>query len=407
MFGHAPFPDGHSIAAQFDGLREAGRAFASRAADSVVARNVADVLLAVSIKAFDAPRQAGRMLEAVEWWNDVLRGGHLLYDIGGLDRELGGYRLVVLPDQLAMSDAEIDAVRDYVEAGGSLIATGGSAAIDEHGRPRSQPGLAEVVGATTSGPAGNAFTYVTAVDPTLADGLPGTPLVINREAVRVIPTTGRPVLWTAKPERPFGAGTTLLWGYPPPDDRLEDVLGVAHEFGRGRSLYVGVGLDGPPVGEPWATGGLEAVWARRLAENLVRDLLPVPTLVTDASPAVEIVLDEAEDRWRLHLVDHSAGDARYLTTVGPARISAPIRVRLDHGRIVADEAIRGDGRPLLMRRIEGVPGDHDRRAGDRRPRGAAARRCSSGDMIAAWRTPHRHGRRRRRLVRAAIPRAHC
>lgn len=47
-----------------------------------------------------------------------------------------GYRVFILPDSLAMSEAEISAVNDFASAGGMVISFGSSEAFSEHGKPR-------------------------------------------------------------------------------------------------------------------------------------------------------------------------------------------------------------------------------------------------------------------------------
>lgn len=66
--------------------------------------------------------------------------------------ELAKYRLVVLPMARALSDAEVDALREFRAAGGCLIADLAPAKFDEHGVARTQPALADVFGVTHDGP---------------------------------------------------------------------------------------------------------------------------------------------------------------------------------------------------------------------------------------------------------------
>ncbi len=348
-FGHAPYTDGHSDAVQFDGIRAVGRSFTSIAARLVAPASVADVLLASTIKPVTAPRLWGRMFESLEAWHDILRRSHQQYDIGGLDRDLSSYSLIVLPDQAAMSDAEIEAVRRFVHAGGHLLATGDTSRLDERGRRRDESGLADVFGARTTVEAGSPFTIISRIDPALADGLPGTPIVINRSHALAQATTGRPILWTAQPERPFADGSTMLWGYPPPDPATETAAGFRQAFGAGESIFLSVPLD-PPAGQsgPWATGGLEAVWTSALARGLVHALLPDPVVATNAPMSVEVVLQRHADHWMLHLMDYAAGDARHVTEVASRRPLANLTVSIDAALVPATRCQTRDGRDVSV-----------------------------------------------------------
>ncbi len=61
-------------------------------------------------------------------------------------RTLARYSLVILPNSAALSDEQIAALRDYVNGGGGLIASGDASACDALGRPRANFGLADLFG---------------------------------------------------------------------------------------------------------------------------------------------------------------------------------------------------------------------------------------------------------------------
>jgi hypothetical protein len=56
----------------------------------------------------------------------------------------GGYRVLILPDSLALSAAEAAAIRDFLLGGGTVIASGEPGAFDEHSRKLAAPQLADV-----------------------------------------------------------------------------------------------------------------------------------------------------------------------------------------------------------------------------------------------------------------------
>jgi len=58
----------------------------------------------------------------------------------------GGYRVLVLPDSLAMSAAEVGAIREFMRSGGTVIATGEPGGFDEHSRKLASPQLNDVDG---------------------------------------------------------------------------------------------------------------------------------------------------------------------------------------------------------------------------------------------------------------------
>ena len=64
---------------------------------------------------------------------------------------LDQFRLLVLADAAALSDAQCDAIRGYVKRGGSLLATFATSLYDEVGRRRDDFGLADVFGVSFDG----------------------------------------------------------------------------------------------------------------------------------------------------------------------------------------------------------------------------------------------------------------
>jgi len=70
----------------------------------------------------------------------------LLNDWDVTPEGLARYAVVVLPNAAALSDAQVKALRDYVHAGGGLVATGETSLCDDLGRPRGDFALADVFG---------------------------------------------------------------------------------------------------------------------------------------------------------------------------------------------------------------------------------------------------------------------
>src|SRR6185295_7312366 len=64
---------------------------------------------------------------------------------------LDAFKLLILADAAALSDAQCAAIRAFVARGGSLLATFASSLYDEGGRRRSDFGLADVFGVSFGG----------------------------------------------------------------------------------------------------------------------------------------------------------------------------------------------------------------------------------------------------------------
>ena len=86
---------------------------------------------------------------------EMLERSHIPFDVlfdDGLTAEgLAGYRVLVLPDSVCLSDAECAAIAAWVEAGGTLVATYQTSLADEWGDRREGFGLGEAFGLTYRG----------------------------------------------------------------------------------------------------------------------------------------------------------------------------------------------------------------------------------------------------------------
>jgi hypothetical protein len=70
----------------------------------------------------------------------------LICDWDVTPERLAEFAVLILPNAAALSDAQIEAARRYVEAGGGLIATAETSLCDELGRPRADFAFADLFG---------------------------------------------------------------------------------------------------------------------------------------------------------------------------------------------------------------------------------------------------------------------
>jgi len=83
-------------------------------------------------------------------WFRVIEDLNLQYDVISAEKalqghlETGEYKVLILPEVIAISEAEADAIRRFVEAGGVVIADRFCGLTDEHGKWLAQPRLADL-----------------------------------------------------------------------------------------------------------------------------------------------------------------------------------------------------------------------------------------------------------------------
>jgi len=167
-----------------------------------------------------------------------------------LDTEhLKAFKLLILPNIAALSDAQCDQLRKFVEGGGSLVATFETSLYDEEGKARSNFGLADMLGVSfdndVEGPMRNSYLRLKP-DSNTKQFHP----VVNgmEDAYKIINTVYRVKVAT---NATFPSPVTLIPTYP--DLPMEDVYPrvpetdirelYLRESGKGRIAYFPGDID--------------------------------------------------------------------------------------------------------------------------------------------------------------------
>jgi hypothetical protein len=173
--------------------------------------------------------------------------------------ELDKYRVVVLANAAALSDAQVDAVRRYVRAGGGLVVTGETSLFDELGRPRHDFALTDVIGVSYKGrpkapekrPELDANFAITA-DAAYWKQRVGVArlswsdhaLVRDERLEALVPTKAvtfrGPLVWVSEPRQP----DTVAWRMMPEGwDKTPLPGAICQQVGKGKVVYLATALD--------------------------------------------------------------------------------------------------------------------------------------------------------------------
>ncbi len=276
---------------------------------------------------------------------------------------LDPFKLLILSDAAALSDAQCDAIRAFVTRGGSLLATFASSLCDEMGTRRSDFGLADLFGVRFNGridgPMQNSYLSLDAEQagrrhPILA-GLDDAPRIING-VFRL----------DVKPTMSFPSPVTLVPTYP--DLPMEDVYPrvartdtrelYLRDLGASRIVYI-----------PWDID--RTFWDvlspdhGRLLRNAVRWATNEPAPVEVEGPGLlEITAWRQRGSMTVHLVNLTnpmmmKGPLREVIPIGPERVqirlpvgAAPKRVRLLTAGTVPDVKTSGSLLTVTVPRID-------------------------------------------------------
>jgi hypothetical protein len=263
--------------------------------------------------------------------------------------ELSRFKVAVLPNVAALSDAQCEAIRRFTAAGGSVVATFETSLYDEWGAPRQEFGLAGVLGVRyggrVNGPLRNSYLEFRGKPGSrhpLLSGLDDAAYTVN--CIRSVETAAN----GASPDAPL----TLIPSYP--DLPMEYVYerqkrpGTPQVFlterGASRTVYFPMDIDRTFWEVLLADHG-------RLLANAVRWAANEEPPVTVAGPGLmDVTAWRQRDAIIVHLVNFTnpmtmRGPMRELTPVGAQKI----RVRLDRGRRVTGAKLLVSGKPVAVR----------------------------------------------------------
>jgi hypothetical protein len=221
-----------------------------------------------------------------------------------LDHEhLRNYKLLILPNIAALSDAQCEQLRQFVQSGGSIVASFETSLYDEEGKARNNFGLSDLFGVSyansVEGPMKNSYLRLKAdshsqkFHPVL-DGL--------EKAYRIINSIYQV---NVKPDISFPGPVTLIPTYP--DLPMEDVYPrvadtdtkelYLREFGKGRVAYI--------------PGDIERTYWQIMSEdhckllrNIIRWTLNEDSFVDVKGPGiVDVAVWGQENSMTVHLVN--------------------------------------------------------------------------------------------------------
>jgi hypothetical protein len=275
----------------------------------------------------------------------------MLHD-GLLDGDhTGRFKVLILPNIAALSDAQCAQLREFVRRGGSIVATYETSLYDERGTRRSDFGLADLFGASYDGALDarmqNSYLRLEGRGPLLA-GLEDAERIING-ASRV--HTRRNV---AYPNPPL----TLIPSYP--DLPMEEVFPrvaktdqpelYAREHGAGRVVYF-----------PWDID--RTFWEvlspdhGKLLRNAVDWAANEPRPVTVAGPGVlDVTVWRQASSMTVHLVNLTnpmlmKGPVREFIPVGPHEVRLPAGVKPKRIQLLVSSATVPSGLAVRVPRI--------------------------------------------------------
>jgi hypothetical protein len=281
-------------------------------------------------------------------WQDDVSGGvcgahkmlvesHWPVDIIGEETlgELGRFELIVVPEIPYVSDELAAELTDYVNNGGTLLATGPSSLMDERGRRRDDFALAELLGIHYVTKTEFSARYLEVAEG-FAEGIPAMPILVK--AGGHCPGFGRFIDISVEP------GTEVLAEFvdPPFEANLQRHVYHQHGHPAARSGAAGVVtskrgqgrvvFSATPIFEDYWCHN--SPWLRRLLDNVLEAVLPDRLLRTDLPGWASVTVMSKEGMTIVHVVNWHEGPRggtglSYVEETAPLR-GALVSLRDDH-----------------------------------------------------------------------------
>jgi hypothetical protein len=212
--------------------------------------------------------------------------------------KLQKYTAVVLPNIVLLSDEQCRGLREYVNAGGSLLATFETSLRSERNEPRADFGLADVFGIHKNGDVigtrGNAFYARIEKPHEILQGfgetnwLPGSEYRVPIAPVEGSPLTVVPGFVAYPPELSY-----------PPQPRTDEPAMVVREKGKSRLVY----FSGDIERTMWRSGHTDLA---HLLQNAVRWILRGESPVSiEGSGFIEAFAWETEPGFAVHVLNYN------------------------------------------------------------------------------------------------------
>lgn len=242
---------------------------------------------------------------------------------------LDRFKVLILANAAALSDAQCAAIRDYVRRGGSLVATFASSLFDESGGRRQDFGLADVFGVSfngrVDGPMQNSYLSLDA-DP--ATGKRHSILTGLDDAARIVNGVFR---LDVRPAVAFPSPMTLIPSYP--DLPMEDVYPrvartttrelYLRELGKSRVAFF-----------PWDIS--RTFWEVMSVDHLrlIRNTVAwaaneTPPVEVEGPGVLDVTIWRQRDSMTVHLVNLTnpmmmKGPLREVIPIGPLRVRVKV-----------------------------------------------------------------------------------
>jgi hypothetical protein len=291
------------------------------------------VVMGQRTQLFYQPPRGASAMQYIEGLYYALLEGRFLFDFVHEEKlalpDLEQYSTLLLPNIALLSDFELRQLREYADAGGSLLATFETGLYTERNRKRPEFGLAEVFGIRKAGEiigtTGNAYSARIEKQHAILDGFTGTNWIAGAEYRVPLAAVEDPIMTVV----PGSVAYPPELSYPDPSHTQEPAV-VLREKGKSRLIY----FPGDVDRTLWHSGHTDL---SRLLRNSIRWVAGQDQPVTIAGEGlIETFAWETQAGFAVHVLNYTnpavhRGWIREFYPIGAQRV----RMQLPQGRKVS------------------------------------------------------------------------
>ena len=306
------------------------------------------------------PNERGNATEYMQGMYYALLEGRFVFDLiheNDLTPEvLKNYSAIILPNIALLSDSQATNLRNYVNSGGSMLATFETGLYDEWGRPRKDFALSDIfdvhLKAGYKAPIGQIFYASVENQHPIVKEFEGLERIAGGEFYVPVQASGQHIL-NIVPPFPNGI-PEMVYPYPRAElnnsrQEKDNPALIAREKGNSRLVYFPTDIDK----NVWARGSVDLA---RLMQQSVRWMLNGKENITvDGDGYVEIFAWETEPGFALHILNYNnpnmtRASIRKHYPIGEQKV----RMQLPDGAKISKAELLRAGTPLTIRQTGNV-----------------------------------------------------
>ncbi len=305
--GHVAYPSGKYAGQVADGVLDSiGEAYkwVKRIEDFCVgAESVPYIAVLHTVKNHRLKEYLGLpTMETLEGVHHILVENHIHFDIISEVSEdiISNYEALILPDELYLSEDEVDIISRFVGDGGGLIATYRTSLYDEDGILRGDFALSDVLGASFRNFSNYSVIYIDDVKDEVDVKLPRMPLLLKDRGlivdVKGDAETLASLMYPAVELKPY---RHVYHQHAHPEFETGSAGIIYNSYGRGRCIYMAAPIESSFRRDHY-------YWLRSIYHLALKKVIQDPLLEVDGPLSLHISLMRKGDRLILHLLNYYA-----------------------------------------------------------------------------------------------------